>query len=309
MKLSSVIEGFLLHKTVDCSPHTIRDYRNTLNRFLEFTGDKAIEVIVADDVRRFLFDLRIERKLKPKTVRNAWIALSSMWTWLEQEFDLPQIAHKVKPPAATKVEVQPFSQLEIKGMLTACERNAVWKSARNGPTNSERPSRLRDKAIVLFLLDTGVRAQELCNLLIGDVDLKTGAVLVRRGKNDKDRTVYIGAMTREALWRYLQKGRKFKESRDPLFSTANHTPMDRRALARMLEHAGERAGIEGKCNPHRFRHTFAINYLRNGGDVFTLQQLLGHSSMDMVKRYLAIAQTDLANAHRKASPVDNWRLH
>ena len=83
--------------------------------------------------------------------------------------------------------------------------------------------------------------------------------------------------------------------------------MDRGRLLHTLTAIGERAGVQG-VNVHRFRHTFAINYLRNGGDAYTLQMMLGHATMEMVKRYLALSQVDLDAGHKVASPVDGWRL-
>ena len=83
--------------------------------------------------------------------------------------------------------------------------------------------------------------------------------------------------------------------------------MNRDHLLKSLRSIGRRAGIP-KVNVHRFRHTFAINYLRNGGDPWSLQMMLGHSTMEMVKNYLALAQADLEKNHKIASPVDNWRL-
>lgn len=195
----------------------------------------------------------------------------------------------------------------MRSLLLACERTAEWNGEkRSGPTTL-RATRVRDRAIVLMLLDTGCRASELCDLLVGDVDIKTGATQIRRGKGDKGRTVYLGNLAREVLWRYVSK-RKDARPGDPLFETSKRQALDRNALRKMLQTAGQRAGIVERVTPHRLRHTFAINYLRNGGDVYTLQRLLGHSGMEMVRRYLALAETDIAEAHRRASPVDNWRL-
>ena len=83
--------------------------------------------------------------------------------------------------------------------------------------------------------------------------------------------------------------------------------MDRHRLLKQLQSIGKRAGVDN-VHPHRFRHTFAISFLRNGGNVYTLQMLLGHSTLDMCKKYLNIAQADLESAHRLASPVANMRL-
>ena len=83
--------------------------------------------------------------------------------------------------------------------------------------------------------------------------------------------------------------------------------MSKNSLRLLITGLGEKAGVK-KCHPHRFRHTFAITYLRFGGDVFTLQALLGHSTLDMVRHYAVSAEIDIQQAHRRASPADNWRL-
>jgi site-specific recombinase XerD len=83
--------------------------------------------------------------------------------------------------------------------------------------------------------------------------------------------------------------------------------MGRTGLAQYLRRLGKRAGVDD-THPHRFRHTFAITFLRNGGDPYSLQAILGHTTMDMVKTYLNIAQVDLDAAHKRASPVEGWKL-
>lgn len=89
--------------------------------------------------------------------------------------------------------------------------------------------------------------------------------------------------------------------------TVHGQPFDRTALLALLHDLGVKAGVPD-CHPHRFRHTFAINFLRNGGNVYELQMALGHTTLEMVRTYLALAETDLQRAHEEASPVTRWRL-
>ncbi len=116
----------------------------------------------------------------------------------------------------------------------------------------------------------------------------------------KPRTVYLGSAARRTMGldsSSLDEPRKD----DP------HYRVNRGNTRLLLFRLGERVGVPN-VYPHRFRHTFAIQYLRNGGDVFTLQRMLGHSNLGMVRKYLAIADADSTEAHRRASPSDRWRL-
>ena len=94
---------------------------------------------------------------------------------------------------------------------------------------------------------------------------------------------------------------------DPLFITVTGRPMDRNIIRQLLGRIGENAGV-ANVHPHRFRHTFAIEFLRSGGNIFVLQRLLGHATLTMVTNYLDIADSDDKNAHRNASPADRWSL-
>jgi integrase/recombinase XerD len=170
----------------------------------------------------------------------------------------------------------------------------------------------RDRAIILTLLDTGLRASELCALKMGDLEQKTGRLQVKHGrtggaKGGKGRIVFLGKTARRTLWLYLTTHEDAEDPEAPLFIGRFNRPLNRDTLRQVIASLGEKAGVKN-CHPHRFRHTMAITYLRSGGDVFTLQALLGHSTLDMVQHYARIADIDVEQTHRHASPVDNWRL-
>ena len=126
------------------------------------------------------------------------------------------------------------------------------------------------------------------------------------GKGRKERILPICPRTAQVIWRYLNT-RDDKRGTAYLFTTHDGRQMKRNTLRQVLQRTGERAGVPG-ANIHRFRHTFAITFLRNVGKRLALQRMLGHSTLEMVRRYLAIVQEDIEVAHRDASPVANWLL-
>ena len=327
ISLTQACDGLIRYKTATGkSPHTIADYRNSFKKLLLFfEEDPPFGSVTRELLIEFFSWLQEEylsepngvaprgkRPLSAKSVRNIHTNLSALWTWaVDEEFSEENPLRSIEKPQANPPVIEPFTKEEIAASLKACDQSRTWKS-RHDLANS-RPTADRDRAIILTLLDTGIRASELCGILFRDLNLDANRVTVRGkgpGRQPKERVVYFGKRTGQAIWKNLLPRLEEIQDGDPVFVAGHQQgwrPMSRHVLWRLLKRIGERAGVD-KVHPHRFRHTFAITYIRNGGDIFTLKALLGHSDLAMVERYARIAQTDSATAHRRASPVDNWRL-
>lgn len=162
--------------------------------------------------------------------------------------------------------------------------------------------------MVLFLLDSGVRASEAATVQLGNVNLQTGKVKVI-GKRDKERFVYVGSKARSALWLYVSDERPdpARLDDDHLFLTPDGYPMDRHSVRKLIYRLGKWTGI--RAYPHLFRHTAAIERLRGGMNVFTLQRFLGHETLEMTQKYVtALSDEDVEVQAQRTSPADNWRL-
>lgn len=198
---------------------------------------------------------------------------------------------RLRPPKASSDQIRSFSDEN----LIRIERAA---------TESEHPR--RNLAIHFLLFDSGMRASELCSLKMRDLDLQ-GRCCTVVGKGNKRRLVYFGRKTRKAVWNYLKE--QPRDADDPVFLAdrgKNHQePLTRSGLHQLIQRLGRQAGLQGvRCSPHTYRHTFAIGFLRAGGNVFSLQQLLGHSNLSVTQRYCALAQGDLENQQRQFAPAD-----
>lgn len=291
----------------DLSPHTALDYSNTFARFSEHVGDKSLKEIVSRDIHEFLNDVQDRYALSRKTLSNYWIALSSFWTWAEVELEVPHIIRgRVPRPRFRRKSIAPYTVEEVRLLLEACDKMRPWRAPSGDMVYQRRPTATRDRAIIVTLIDTGVRCGELCDLQIRDFDRHRRQLLIRHGKGDKERMVYLGESAMSGICAYLDTRPKAKTS-EPLFTTIAGESIDRHSVRKLITRLAEKAQVR-RANVHRFRHTFAINFLRNGGNMIALQDLLGHETLETIRLYVRLAQTDLQQMHQAASPVDNWNL-
>jgi site-specific recombinase XerD len=251
------------------------------------------------EARRFEFHPLIkstDRKLTGHTINCYLRSISAFWGWLSREgfIDSNPFA-KTKIPKAPRKVITPFTEGQIQSLLQAIDISGV--------------AGLRSYAMVLMFLDTGMRLGELTGLKKNDVDLKNKTVKVF-GKGAKERRLPIGKRLLAALWKYqLYRPQPASGSIDNFFLTQDGWPLTKNRMESIIKKLGRKAGLQGvRCSPHTFRHTFCIQFLRNGANLFSLQQMTGHSSLEVLRGYVALAESDLKMAHQKFSPADNLNL-
>jgi len=194
------------------------------------------------------------------------------------------------PKAPTKI-VDILSPDEIKALIDAQNPLTSFGS--------------RNIAILVTLLDTGLRCSELSTLLFENTHIEEGYLKVI-GKGSKERLVPIGALTQKVLWRYVLHFRPqpIDETNDYLLLTIDGEKLEYNAIRLLLKRWGKRAGVP-RLHAHLCRHTYATNYLSyNCGDVFRLQYILGHTSLEMVRRYVHYASSQAMVQGKISSPVD-----
>lgn len=303
---SQAINGFTLHCGArHLSPKTISMYQWILTKFLDhLAGDPLVQDIELTDIEDFL----ASQDISSTSLHHYHAAIASFYTWAttrKPPLAAEHLPRQIPAPKPETHNINPFTIEEVKALIRYAGKTADYTRPGKRSSAHTLPTSERNRAIILLLLDTGLRASELCSLTIADVDLQQRRITMM-GKGRKIRTVKFSPRTGETLWKYLTT-RPNARAGDALITTLRGSPLDNGQLYQILRRIGKRAGV-GDTHPHRFRHTFATEFLRNGGDPYTLQDLLGHSSMEMVRRYVHTSQIDIDEQHRRASPVDNWRL-
>lgn len=270
---------------------TIEFYSKKLNVFIQFCEVFAItriSQITPDTIRHFLIFLE-ERHHKPAGIHCYYRSVKTFLKWYEREVELTDWRNpveKVKAPIVPLEPLDPVSIDVIRSMIQTCGSGGFTAA--------------RDKAILLFLLDTGVRLSEFLALNKEDVNMITGAIQIRRGKGRKPRNVYLGDKARRTLRNYLKERKDYNPA---LWVSTSGERLTETGLRMMLRRRAARADVPTP-SPHDFRRAFALERWRAGVDILTLSKLMGHTSLQVLNRYLKQAGEDLEQAAKQGSPVD-----
>ena len=263
-------------------------------------GQVRAFILFLQEQKRFSchpFNHAQDKNLSGYTINCYLRSIRAFFSWLVSEGVIAENPFdRVKIPRPPKKVIPAFSQHHVQQLLATVDLS--------------KGEGYRDYAIILTLLDTGLRVSELCGLYLSDLWLEDGILKVT-GKGNKERLVAIGRQVQRVLWRYISRHRPepAMPNSDLLFLTKDGRPLTKDRVEKIIAHYGKKAQLRGiRCSPHTLRHTAAITFLRNGGDVFSLQRMLGHSSLEMTRRYCDVADIDVKKAHMRASPVDNLDL-
>ena len=294
MVLSEAISEFILEQRVRGNSNaTVSYYRNILAYFREFTWNVDVTELTLQRCREYYLHLA-QDELNSVSVQSYVRGLRAFLRWLyDNEYIENNICLKFKLPKATRKVIDVLTEDEIKLIFDSILGNHELA--------------VRNRLIIALMLDCGLRRHEVVTLTVSAVHQKDRYIIVQQGKGDKQRVVPFGNFTAKLIERYLKltaaklprEALIIKVSADNVSEGITDTTL--KQLFRKLK---KRTGIH-RLKPHLLRHTFATRYLENGGNIYSLQQILGHTTLEMVKRYLHLANTRIRKDFSKYSPLDN----
>ena len=308
LTIHELVDRYAFSNQVDGkSPATVKWYNDILRLFLIYLKENKIISNVyslnINTVREYILYLRQKPRFKghpyipqqdkcvsPKTIQCHVRVFKGFSTWLYREgYTKENKLNILKLPKAPNKIIEPLTSEEIKQIIKVI--------------NKQSAVGFRNYAILMLLLDAGLRISGVTNITLADIKLKDGLIRVIE-KGNKERVVPIGKNVQSCLWSYIDQYRPTSTSKcDNLFLSKNGRQITTNTIKLMFTKLAKKSKIS-RLHAHLCRHTFAINYLMNGGDIFSLKEILGHASLDMVNHYLHFTSSQITAQHQKYSPMD-----
>lgn len=290
LNLEIVMEDFLRSREDTCNQNTIqRFYAPHILEFItwcENTGIKRVDDITIDHLRLFRSSLTDHHNEGGQHMY--YRVIKTFMLWYEVERDPEWKKNPIRLWKSRLPKAVPLPGVTIATVIRMAEA-----------VDSQR-----DKALLLFLVETGVRATELRIMKVCHFEPILGGITVIHGKGDKTRTIYVQSRAKRELKKYL-RSRNYEDN-DPLFVTVINTRFTYWGLREIIERASKKIGLLKVPGLHDFRRCCGLNLFRNGMDILLVSRWLGHNNIEVTKRYLRLTDEDLRLAQIKASPVENW---
>ena len=287
MKLSETVKQFMDARRGMISPATKALYDYALNDLVDFLDDLDVERISLPDLRAYRGNL-FDRPLSQHSIHQRIRTVKTLFRWLADEELLPRdISHRLQLPSLGNEPPKGIAESDLQKLIAA---------AKSSP---------RDLALVLFLADTGARVGGVVGLKIADLDLEHRRAVVRekgRMGQPKTRRLYFSPMTADALREWVA-ARNFRQDylrykTDAVFTGKAGAAITRHGITSILADIAERAGVEGRHNPHSFRHGLARAMIERGADLARVSRILGHSGVAVTAKFYAVfADNELQAAH------------
>ncbi|OGN88195.1 MAG: hypothetical protein A2158_06450 [Chloroflexi bacterium RBG_13_46_14] len=289
------------------SPKTIRWITTSMSYFSDFLGPdrQDIDDFTGNDLRQFIiclqqkpkflnhpFNKPVKEKISAQSIETYARAIRAFFGYLyREEMIKSNPMQKVKMPKVPKIAVPTFSQKEIETLIAQPDKKT--------------DTGFRDYSLLLTFIDSTARLSEIALLEEDDVDMENGYLRVM-GKGGKERYLPFGYKVARALLKYKMKHRSTPIGTERFWLTFNGKPLEPGRIEKIITKYGNKAGLKN-CYPHKLRHTSSVMYLRNGGDLFSLQKKLGHSSLQMTRHYANLADSDVKAKHMKYGVADRLK--
>lgn len=278
------------------SEHTIKFEQNSLECYRRILHEQEIEAdiyeVTTEVLRnKFILYMVEKKKYALNTVNNRLKAIKRFFTFLHEEgWKADNPAVHLKTRRGHHPAIPSFTEQQVVALLQQPDQTTF--------------TGFRDYAMLSLLLDTGLRIGETGKLKMNQIDIKEAQLLDVIGKSKKPRDVPFCDEVRKTMMRYIKARGEIKSQH--LFVTLEGRPLSIRTFQENLRIYGKKAGIENvRVSPHTLRHTFAKMYIMNDGDPYSLQDILGHTSQDMVKKYVNLWRPEMKAKHTKSSPMQN----
>ena len=304
---------FLTAKHLEgCSDKTIRYYRCNIEKMLDTINIPVIK-ITTEMLRKYLVEYQTINNCGKVTIDNIRRSLSTFFSWLEEEDYIIKSPMKRIHKVKTGVIVKDTIPVESRKSIIALSRRLLQLSLRIHKVKTavivkdtipdekieilrDICNNLRDRAMIDFLLSTGIRVGELVRLNIDDIDFSERECVVY-GKGDKERKAYFDAKTKIHLLNYIESR---TDNNIALFVSLNkpHSRLTESGVELRLREMGKKLGVE-KVHPHKFRRTMANRAIEKGMPIEQVQKILGHEQIDTTLRYAMVNQNNVKLSHRK----------